>query len=279
MSQLAKKQKLNNSFLEKTKDLYLDEGSADVTCVIFSHDNQKHIVYAHKRILEEKSAKFREELNDQNVFRFENNAGGYEEIPMTVTVLGVSKIAFEEFLQFFYLERVELSKANISEVMGLITKYEVPECFAICDTFLRRQKDISFGIRVAIEHDRYESAKGLIRKMNANQCNTFAINGFSKCGKNFLKSILEGRILKCSAMDIFQGCLLWAEQMCEKADLAASMENRRQQLDDCYQFIPFEKMAKNQINHCVRTYDTFFGREDFPELIEKMTSHNERKST
>lgn len=265
MAQPAKKMKLDNSFMQKSNDLYLHEISADVNFFIISNDKKEYIV-AHKSILAGKSSVFRDMFFESFTY------GDGSAVPLK----GVSKGAFEEFLQFFYKAKVELTAENISEVMGLIKEYNVPECFATCDAFLEGQEDILFSIRIAIAHERCALVKDCINKMSVDECSVFVTNGFPACEKNVLKAILEDGGLKCSAKDIFEGCLNWSKQKCEDAGLDESnMENRKQQLgDDCFQLIPFAKMSCVEIKDFAKTYDTLFDRKDFVGLIDIVATRN-----
>lgn len=71
-----------------------------------------------------------------------------------VEIIDASPTAFEEFLQFFYGNRMKLSMENIAEVLALVDKYDVIDCYPICVDFLKEnltRKDILWGLHLALK--------------------------------------------------------------------------------------------------------------------------------
>lgn len=91
---------------------------------IFGSDDDVVKVPAHKSVLSASSpvfdAMFNGELKEGN----------------DVEIVDASPDAFKEFLQLFYGHRVKLTMDHIAEVLKLIDKYDVVDCYPICIDFL-----------------------------------------------------------------------------------------------------------------------------------------------
>lgn len=94
--------------------LYLDESTADV---FFMGDNENELIPAHKNILAKASKVF------HKLFYVDLTDFG----KVVVELPNLSPKAIEEFLQFFYLNEVKLRIENVSDVVELIKKYELPD--------------------------------------------------------------------------------------------------------------------------------------------------------
>lgn len=101
-----------------------------------------------------------------------------------VDVTDASEAAVMEFLQFFYLNKVELMMENIAGVMYLGHKYNVLTCFSACVQFLKYNlyENIFIALKLAILYDQRERMK--IR------------DGFLECDKG-------------SEVEIFEACMNW----------------------------------------------------------------------
>lgn len=72
-----------------------------------------------------------------------------------VKIVDASPDAFKEFLQLFYGYRVILTMDNIAEVLKLIDKYDVADCFPICIAFLEHNlttDNVLWGLNLAIQY-------------------------------------------------------------------------------------------------------------------------------
>lgn len=258
-----KKAKLDNILLKRQNDIsayYLDDKFADVVFVFKTEDDEQQCVHAHRIILAAKSPAFQVLL-----YGFHR-----EEMHIAIDDTDRTSSEFAEFLQFFYLENVELTIENIHGVMYFIDKYQITECFDVCDTFLIQQEDIVLSMEEAVTHNRFELVIICLRKMNKLLCNMFATKSFFKCEKDILKDILESGELKCSPVHTFNSCVKWAELKCVKSKLDPALVNCRQQLRDVFHLIPFEKMAGEDIKQCVWKYSELFERCDLIDLFRLM---------
>lgn len=140
----SKKCQLFSSIGKKLQKLYLKEKLADLHFV-FNSMGQCIRVPAHKLLLMVGSDVFYTMFNE---WWSENDE---------VEIVDVSVEAFKEFLQFFYLIEVNLTKENVAEVMYLGKKYNVVECLEMCTKFLKYTLDetnVCWGYDLAITYDR-----------------------------------------------------------------------------------------------------------------------------
>lgn len=255
--------------VELTKKLFMDEETADVYFV-FETDTDQRRIAAHKIILAKGSSVF------QQMFYGVLKESG------DVKIVDSSVEGFQEFLQFFYLENVGLTMVNIDNVMNLATKYNVNECLDVCDDFLVQHlklEDICDGLQLAITFKREYLKYILMRKMNSEPDRVFASGGFLNCSRDVLEFILIRPILICEKQ-VFEACMAWANNCCEKSNLDASkMENRREKLGDCMHLIQFGLMNHAEISQCIAEHRGLFDREELEDIltVHQDTIHQLRK--
>lgn len=260
---MAAQRRLANPMVATSYQKYfLDESSADVKFLFVLEDGTERRIAAHKIILAAKSPVF------HSMF-----FGEMKEIG-DITIVGASCDAFVEFLQFFYLDNLTLTLANIAEVMALADRYLVPMCLDICETFFTDNLELNniwLGIELADMYSRTEMKGLLLSKICINLRDAFASASSSQCSHGLLKEILQSD-LKCPPMQIFAACLKWAEHKCAENGLAATMENRKEQLGDFIQLIPFKLMSPGEINDCVTKYNPLFDTVVLTDIVKVLTT-------
>ncbi|XP_055305932.1 BTB/POZ domain-containing protein 3-like [Sitodiplosis mosellana] len=120
----------NHLTRNKSENLYLDSKTADVKFVFGAGTDHVETVPAHKSILSIVSPMF-----DKMFY------GSLPE-PGDVPIVDASAAAFKEFLQFFYLNKVQLTPEHIIDVSNLCKKYELVEGLAICENPLQKSFSI-----------------------------------------------------------------------------------------------------------------------------------------
>lgn len=243
--------------------LYLDAATADVHFKFTLPDDSEYRVPAHKNILAAGSEVF------HSMFY------GSFTSPNEVEIVDASPKAFEEFMQFFYLQCVKLSTGNVVDVMNLTNKYMMLESLAVCERSFYEHLPIEklcFGIHVANLLNRITLKNDLLRLIRLNSTEVFASDSFKQCEPTILKDILESGQLKCSPMQTFNACLDWSEQACIQKGLVASLENRKEQLGDCVRLIPFKRMSADEINDCVSNYKKLLDEDILADIIIAITA-------
>jgi hypothetical protein len=116
---MSVKNKVNN------EPLYKNELTADIHFVVVNKNGTKIKIPAHKNILMSRSSLF------EKMFY-----GDLKEEGPIVTITDVCAEAFEEFLQFFYIEEFNLTTENLPGVFQLIDKYDTVSFWPFCKHFL-----------------------------------------------------------------------------------------------------------------------------------------------
>lgn len=243
---------------QTSKKLFMDEKTADVYFVFNSNTDKRIRVAAHKNILAKGSSVF------ESMFY-----GGITE-EGDVEIVDASVDGFKEFLQFFYVNKVELTMENIAEVLNLANKYNVNECLNVCDKMLEENatlQNLCNGLQLATTFERNELKKSFLQKVSQQPKDVLASMGFYNCSHDVLKLLLTSVDWKCDTKEVFDACMVWAKQTCEKDKMDASMENRRKQLGECLHLIQFDLMSQQQIAQCILNYRGLFDKEELEDII------------
>lgn len=249
------------------RKLYLSESTADVHFV-FAKESTGVVrrVPAHKCILAIASVVF------HRMFYGELKEDG------EVQIVDVSADGFSEFLQFFYLEEVQLSGDNLAEVITLADKYDVPGCMHLCEQFL----DITLTLDsvcwcyelATLFHLQY-----LVDTCEERLCkeskSIFESESFVHCTRQILARILGLERLSCDEIDILHACMRWATEACKRSQLAVTVANQREQLAECFHLIRFPAMSSEDFSKCLADYDELFSAAEMLDILSYLTLHRE----
>lgn len=115
----------NTASAKNLRKLYRNEKGADVVFVFKSKlSDEEFRVPAHKAILAASSLVF------DRMFYGDLKEGA------EVEITDVSFEGFCEFLQFFYVDEMEITEENMSEFFRMVDKYDVQESFPDCNRLL-----------------------------------------------------------------------------------------------------------------------------------------------
>lgn len=237
----------------------MDEKTADVYFVFNSNTDKRLKVAAHKNVLAKGSSVF------ESMF--------YGSIPESgdIEIVDASVDGFKEFLQFFYIDKVALTMENIAEVLNLATKYDVNECLNVCDKMLEENatlQNLCNGLQLAITFDRNDLKKSFLQIVSQQPKEVLASIGFYNCSHDVLKLLLTSVDWKCDTKEVFDACMVWAKQACEKNKIDPSaMENRRKELGECLHMIQFDLMSQQQIAQCILNFRGLFDSEELEDII------------
>lgn len=226
---------------------YLDEKTADV---YFICGRKRERVPAHKSVLSKASDAF-----DRMFY------GPMSEVS-DVKLPETNPEAFKDFLQFCYLDEVDLSLEHIVEIMDLTNKYCMPECLAVCGNFWAKHltfDDICWAYHWAIFYEEKEFIQFCERKISAYPQLVFESSGFKTCEHIVLDHILELDSLLCDETVVLEACLDWARHACMLHDLnPRDMNNLRVYLKDSLYKIRYGSMTATEFREHMDTYDGFF---------------------
>lgn len=193
----------------------------------------------------------------------------------TVSILDVSAEAFCEFLQFFYLAKVELTPENIVEVCGLIDKYDVPQCLAVCEKYLQ----LTVTTELAFQY--YELALSFMFSKEIIQSfvniivmdigKTLKSPEFLQCTELALKSIIQSDKLMCDEFEVYEAVVAWATASLVKKGLTATPLNIRAELGECFYLIRFPVMTSKQFLTCMEQYPNLLNFEEYMDIMHYIT--------
>lgn len=241
---------------------YLNSKTVDVYFSIVAESGAVKRIGAHKNVLSAASdvfdAMFYGELKEKD----------------DVHITDVSEAAFIEFLQFFYLAKVQLTIENITGILYLRHKYIVPDCVNACVQFLKANltvDNIVICFHLAIEYDLHELMKLCETFVTLNTAEIFKTAGFLECDKRALARILKADILSCSEVEVFKACMAWVwvrrrfGTICQN-DLSKTVV--MDHLGELYYEIRFASMTMQQLFELLSEYRSVLLK-DF-ETISKL---------
>lgn len=251
---------VNNPVLPSISKLYLETELADVKFVLTSDDDTKFVA-AHKVILAAASpvfsAMFYGKLKEKE----------------KVEIADVTINGFKEFLQFFYLDNVQLTMENMEEVARLADKYDMIErlnIYATNQIDRLTMDNMCWGYQLAIII-KHEQLKAFCEKhICAFPDDFFKSNTFQQCDRKTLKHVLELETMMYDETDIFEACLAWAKFNCEQNGIDnTKAANLREQLGDCFNLIRFGAMTHDDfVTHTV-AYEELFTRDELAYILYK----------
>lgn len=243
--------------------LYLNEKYADVHFTLLDDDDNIEKVPANKIILAALSPVF-------DAMFFGNLKEGKE-----VEIVDASAAAFEEFLQFFYLNEIKLTIENIECVARLADKYDIVKHFRACAGCLKSQlnpSNMCWGYEMALAFDDKELIEFCKNKILESPREAFASDAFKQCKLQTLEHMLR-LDLTCNELDIFKACLSWAKRTCQRNNLNENQAtNLKNQLGDCLKLIRFGDMAIEDLMEIISTNKDLFTMNEFQEICSLMST-------
>lgn len=178
--------------------MYLNKKTCDVNFSFTSIDGTVKRVRAHKGVLAASSDVFESMLYGKL-----KKAG---DIHLTDS----TEAAFMEFLQFFYLDKIDLTTKNIAAVMHLGYKYNVKNCINGCVEFLEAiltTENVFIGLDLAFLYDHTDLLKFCEEIIIVDTAAVLESTDFLNCSKRLLDHILTMDVLSCSEAEVFEACM------------------------------------------------------------------------
>lgn len=183
----------------------------------------------------------------------------------------VSVAAFEEFLQFYYLQQFLLTIENIETVLYLAQQSHVESFVNKCVSFLVKKltiENVCMIYRLAITYEIKDLKILCEYKISSNTKNLFNTEDFLNCNIQVLLQILKLDTLDCSETDIFNSCIVWAQNSCRKKNIDIDdIENLRAELGDAFNEIRFGTMNHDEYAEIHKSYNKLFSTEEFTEIL------------
>lgn len=251
------KEYINKIPTESGKLLYLDVETADVCFLIGDQSEAQTKIPAHKNLLAAASDVFKRMFY-----------GPLKEAD-SVRIDGVNATAFNEFLQFFYIENVKLTIDNITDVMDLGHKYNVAKCSELCVEFLKdtlTDDNICTGLSLATIYDQNELKDFCKKRIIANTSAVLKSTSFLECDRSILEYILSINLFSCSEMDIFDACMSWVRAVSKQDVLTKELVHSH--LGHLFYAIRFASMKMKDVAHLTSPYGFLFTFDEYKEIIQ-----------
>lgn len=196
-----------------------------------------------------------------------------------VRIVDVSVDGFSEFLQFFYMEEVNLTGDNFAEVITLADKYDVPGCMHMCEQFLEITLTLD-SVCWCYELATLFHLQHLVDMCEERICmetkSIFESDGFLHCPRQILARILSLERLSCDEIDVLHACMRWATQACKRAHIDGTVAtNQRQELAECFNLIRFPAMSAEDFSKCLNDYDGLFDAMEMLDILSHLTLHRD----
>lgn len=196
-----------------------------------------------------------------------------------IRVNDVPAAAFDEFLQFFYMDEVKLTLENIEDVLDLASQSLVDELVAECANFLQDSIGLDkllWCYRLASRYD-VESLKIFcLMHMKANIQAVLKTPEFLSCDRDMLYHILSLKFKKCSQIDIFNGCIAWAQTQCEIHGWDATNTAKRLALGDALFKIRFHSMTAQEFAVIGRDYEGLLTTQESIKIFQSILLNDEK---
>lgn len=201
-----------------------------------------------------------------------------------INIEDVSAAAFEEFLEFFYKENINLSVENAEMVLDLAKQSLVDDFVNTCDLFLIETVNLDnlcSSYRLAISYD-LKLLRCLCEdqfKMNIKEI--YGGEEFLQCDRDVLLAILKLDFLRCTETEVFDACISWAHAALEVANPDdVTVEKLREILGDVVHQIRFTSMEPQEFEVLHKRYEGFFTPDESAEIFhinDKMGRFNSGK--
>lgn len=237
------------------KNLYQDRhDTGDVTIVVESTP-----IRAHRNVLATFSPWFKAKF-------YHSKRHKSEYILKDITVA-----AFEEYLQLFYFDKVQLTIQNIGIVLAMVKRSQAKDFVKKCLNFLVQRATIDklcTVYRLAIFYD-IQMLKELCERNIVNSTVAlFGTDDFVHCGHKTLMLILKLNEFSCTEAKVFDACISWAQAACKAANIdETKTENLRAKLGDAITQIRFSSLPLGEFVVRHNTLKGFFTPDESNEII------------
>lgn len=191
--------------IEGREEWYLDEETADVHfCSKTTGPLSKSVIRipAHRTILAWSSDVFKRMFY-----------GNLKETA-DVQIVDATASAFKEFLQIFYLPKIDISMENFAEVFHLADKYNIKNYIDICMRFFidkHNVENIISGLQIGKLYDCTRLVDFCERYIVRNTNAVLKSDKFLKCSHEMLTHMLNADLFVCPVVQLFESIMNWVQ--------------------------------------------------------------------
>lgn len=194
-----------------------------------------------------------------------------------INVTGVSAAAFDEFLQFFYMDEVKLTIENIEDVLSLAQQSLVDELVHQCTDFLLNaigMDKLLWGYGLAIRYDVEPLRQFCLKYIRANIKAVVKTAEFLALDHEMLTQVLTLKSLKCTDYDLFNGYVSWAKAKCDNDGIdGTNTANLRAALGGAISKIRFRSMTATEFATIGKEYAGLLSAQESIEIFQAIVLH------
>lgn len=203
--------------------------------------------------------------------------GGRSVLKDAMNIEDVSSDAFNEFLQFFYMDEVTLTLENIEDILNLAKQSLVDELVAECVNYLIDlvgSDKVVWCYRLALDYDIKSLDELCTKHISANIKTVFQSADFLSCKHDMLCQILDIPQLNCNESEKFDACISWAQAKCEQEGIDAAGliydVDLRMALGEATSRIHFNSMQLEEFRAIDKKFPDFFSAEELNEIFHEI---------
>lgn len=199
--------------------------------------------------------------------------------PGDIEIVDATADAFAEFLQFFYLDKFELTVDNIAEVLTMADKYDVAGLLNLCGIYLEcnlNNETVCWIYELALLFDLPHLRQLCCDRICQESGAVLATKSFRQVSVLVLTRILEQDALSCDEYRLYREVMAWAAASCQRNFLPATMENMKSELGACFELIRFPTMTTEEFTQCIAD-DGLFEASEYLAILTYLTLHRELK--
>lgn len=219
---------------EKNAVMYNNSLMSDVLFIV-GQGTQKQKIPAHKYILATGSSVF-----------YAMFYGGLADSLEEIELPDVEPIAFHNLLRYLYVDEIQLAADNVLCTLYVAKKYIVPFLAKACVQYL----ETSLSARnacILLSQGRLFEEQELMQQcwevIDAQAEEALASDGFADIDYSTLESILLRETLNAKEVSVFNAVCRWAEAECNRKDIDATAEKKREVLGRAFNLVRIPAMS------------------------------------
>lgn len=246
-----------------TRIAYIQKNRSNLYDFKFIVGPEQTIFHAHKLIFAIASPEF------ENLFYFVE-----KEETKDIILAETKPETFQEFMNYIYFGKLELTSENVIEIFRLSKLYLITQLTDECQTFM--EKDINNEnllkfLELTNDFDLQVLERNCLKKMGENSIELLKSSEFMEISRKSLEKIVKSERLSCKEIGIFEAVNEWTENSCVKNQLEANSENKRMAAGDIVKQIRYETMSLEEFGKC-SAGNTFLTKTEIIEIFQKLAS-------
>lgn len=248
-----------------TRIAYIQKNRSNLYDFKFIVGPEQIIFHAHKLIFAIASPEF------ENLFYFTET-----ETKDEIVLAETKPETFQEFMNFIYFGKLDLTSANVIEIYRLSKLYLITQLTDECQSFMEKvinNENVLNFLELTNDFDLQILERNCLKKIGENSIELLKSSGFLENSRKSLEKIVKCESLSCKEIGIFDAVNEWTENSCVKNQLEATSENKRMAAGDIVKQIRYETMSLEEFGKC-STGNTFLTKTEIIEIFQKLASKN-----